>query len=227
MKCLRVLFLSLLLWQSAGTAEAGIIASFTADGSAFMPSAINVGQFVDVSLYLRYENTSTDPDNTDSNYLNSPGLFSAGLGVTFNPGVTNVTSGSFGPGWNLNSPFSLVVYDNILGTAGIVTGIDLFDPYYIAVTGPSSILVGTLTFTGISAGTMILTLGDYNNLTADTAVDDFPTTILDGIIEFGRTASITVNASPAAVPEPTTGILFLLGAGVLALRRRRHKNSHV
>jgi hypothetical protein len=222
MKCLRVLFLSLLLWQSAGTAEAGIIASFTADGSAFMPSAIDIGNTIDVPLYLVYDATDSGP-----NYLNSPGLFSAGLGVTFNTGVANVTSGTFGPGWNLVDPFSQIDFNNVLGTAGIVAGIDLFDPDAHAVKGLTSILVGTLTFTGISAGTITLTLGDYS-ASDDTAVDDgFPATILDSVIEFGANATITVNASPAAVPEPSTGILLLMGAGVLAWRRGRLRTSPI
>ncbi len=205
----------LLCSQSVSTTHGGIIASFTADGSAFGPVSINVGQTTDVPLYLWYDGNGT-------NYLDSPGLLSAGLGVTFNTGVVNATSETIGPGWNLDPFLSFSQIDNLAGTAGIVSGLDFSDP---AVTGSESILIGTLTFTGILAGTTTLTLGDFSNID-DTLVNDFPTnTVLDGDITFGRTADITVSGT-AAVPEPATGIVLLLGTGLLAWRRSRKCRHH-
>jgi hypothetical protein len=232
MKCLTTFFLSLLLWQSTGTADAGFIASFTANGSAFTPSAINVGDTIDVDLYLLYDgkDTETDPDPADPNFLRSPGLLTAGVGISFTPGILNAAFLSYGTGWDKD--LSGYTIDNFLGFASLKTTVFFFDP---AVTdgGTNAILLGTFRFTGVAAGTSLFTLTDADPGTDDTAVDDadvpsgIRSTILDSVIDYSGTASITVNGAPAAVPEPSTGILFLLGAGVLAWRRRRLRTSPV
>ncbi len=195
------------------TSHGGIIASFTADGSAFLPSFISVGQTVDVPLYLR----QTDP-NTE---LTSPGLLLAGLGVSFSPsGIVNVTSGSFGPGWN--SLFSSVTFDNFAGTSAIQSGVGFGDPAVTETGG--SILVGTLMFTGVSAGTALLTLGD-----ADSGFEeilDGNGNVLDGSIIFDTTTSITVTSS--AVPEPSSlAALGVIGALAAVFGVRRARGSHV
>ncbi len=216
MKCLTTFFLSLLLWQSAGTANAGFIASFTADGSAFMPSAIDIGNTIDVPLYLWYDGTGT-------NYLNSPGLLAAGVGISFTPGILNAAFLSYGVGW-ADDTLSKETDDNFAGFASLQTTVGFLEPAVTDV-GTNAILLGTFRFTGVAAGTSLFTLTDAD-LGSDDTVDENGI-VLDGVIEFGRTASITVNGAPAAVPEPSTGILFLLGAGVLAWRRRRLRTSPV
>lgn len=212
----RSLAIVLFLALSSLSADAAIIASFTSNGTAFVPVTINTGQTTEIPLYLWYENTSTDPDPPDPNFLNSPGLLSAGLGVTFDTGIANVTAGSIDLAWNQDPLLSMIQFDNAIGTAGIVGGLDFFDPVVIA---PDSILIGTFTFTGISGGTTTLTLGDFSAI-ADTVIDDGLGTALDGVIQFGSTATITVNGT-AAVPEPGTGLALLLGVGYWGWRSRR------
>lgn len=195
------------------TSHGGIIASFTADGSAFLPSFISVGQTVDVPLYLRQTVPNTE--------LTSPGLLLAGLGVSFSPaGIVDVTSGSFGLGWN--PLFSSVTFDNFAGTSAIQSGVDFGDPAVTETGG--SILVGTLVFKGVSAGTALLTLGDADSGFEDTL--DGNGNVLDGSIIFDSTTSITVTSS--AVPEPSSlAALGVIGALAAVFGVRRARGSHV
>ena len=197
------------------TASAGFIASYTSDGSAFGPFVINVGQTVDVPLYLI---------QTDTNTELTTGLLSAGIGIDFAPtGIANASFLSYGLGWN--SGFSATNIDNSAGTASMQTGVEFLDP---AVTETlNAILLGTFRFTGVAAGTSFLTLRDADPLQDDTLVDDpLAYTVLDGIITFGATTSITVNGV-AAVPEPSGVLAFLLTAGVLTWRSRRNRSAPI
>jgi hypothetical protein len=211
MKMINAVLCFALLSAMESSSDAAIIASFTPDNSAFTPLAIGVGDTTDVPLYLRYDGIGT-------NYLSSPGLLSAGIGVSFFPtGVANASFLSLGSGWDPG--LSGETIDNSLGSAILQTTVNFGDP---AVVGVNSILLGTLRFTGVSGGTTVLTLGDAvpGPGNDDTLIDDGSGTILDDIIQFGATATITVNGT-AAVPEPGSGIALLVGAGLWGWRRRK------
>ena len=208
MKLIIAMALLVLVTAFPVVSQAGIIASFTADGSAFAPSAIGVGQTLSLPLYL-FQTGTTE--------LTDPGLLSAGLGVTFSPtGVVDVTSAILGTGWN--SLFSLVSVNNTAGTAAIQSGLDFVDPALTETGG--SILLGTLEFKGVTAGAAVLTIGDADLQLDDTL--DGNGNILDGSITFGDTTSITVISS--AVPEPSSFVVIGVLATFFATRRLRRRH---
>ncbi len=211
MKCRKAIFYFILLAMMRNSSDAGIIASFTSDGSAFMPSAINVGQFVDVPLYLVQTNPNTEL---------TTGLLTAGIGVNFAPtGVVNASFLSYGPGWDIGLSASSI--DNPGGFASLQTSVGFFDPG-VTDGGTNSILLGTFRFTGVSAGSSMFTLTDADPGLDDTVLDDGMGTVLDSTILFGGTSSITVNGA-AAVPEPSAGLALMIGTGIMVWRTRKRR----
>ncbi|MBL8819206.1 MAG: PEP-CTERM sorting domain-containing protein [Planctomyces sp.] len=217
MNNLRTILCALLVVMS-DTCHGGFVASFTADGNAPVPSVISVGDTIDVSLYLRY-------DGNGDNLLNAPGLLTGGLGITMSQtGIADASLLSLGAGWD--PLFSFATIDNGNGVAILQTAADFFSP---AVTdgGTNSILLGTFRFTGTSAGSVQLTLGDaFAGIgNDDTVLDDGLGTVLDGDILFGDTFGFTVHGGAVAVPEPSSGLLLFLGSAVMVWRARRRKLS--
>lgn len=209
----------------SGPVEAGFIASFTADGTAFAPAPINVGDTVNVPLYLTF-------DGSGDNFLAAPfGLLSAGIRVMFNPAIVSVESGSVIAG--LAFAGSSVTVDNLGGTAVIQgvantnTPVTIPDP-----PGGISLMIGELVFRGMAGGISPLTLSDPDpgpNTTRFMAFDDPPIPI-DSEINFSSgEGSITVNRpNTGIVPEPAS--LGLFAAGIIAVlfsrNRRQRLTSH-
>lgn len=212
MKMMRMLWCVMVAVMAGRSADAGFVASFTANGNAPLPTVLNVGETLDVSLYLRY-------DGNGPNLLADYGLLGAGLGITMSqPGIAEASFLSLGAGWDPDPFLSGPTIDNGAGTAILQTTVGFFDP---AVTDPGtgSILLGTFRFTGVSAGTTLLTLGDALLGYDDTLVNDGAFTILDDDIIYGETLSFTVNGAQP-VPEPSSSLALIIGMTWFACRKR-------
>lgn len=195
---------ALLLPGSAARADYAF--QFDLNGTPQNAFTVGVGQTVNVQVYLVQDNAGT------SNGLSSQGLSSAGVQLnTANPAITTVTAVTGNSGFDLqnNTPGA---------SAKVSESILLNNPVFPATGDPNRILIGTFTFTGLTAGSTVTVSalpgsGGDNTLGDGTNIDSFIST---------SSAAITVQA----VPEP--GAMILSGmavagfvAGVVRRRFRR------
>ena len=92
-----------------------------------------------------------------------------------------------------------------------------------AITGVAFTGVGTTSADSITAFAIIFDNADYTKATNFIVTDDKNKTVAvgaasGGSLAFGSQATATWTA---VAPEPTSGLLMLVGLGALALRRRR------
>jgi hypothetical protein len=180
-----------------------------ADGSGNAQSNFTVaqGSTVDVRVYLVQSGTSTG--------LSSSGLASGGVGLTFNQSVVNLADASkITP----NSAFDANSKNLGAGSASLNVSQVLNAPITAPTTGTDAnrILLGTFTFSGVSAGTSLTVTADpHPGAVNDNVLGDG--TALDALIH-NSSAVITVTA----VPEPGTLVLTgLLATGMAAGVTRR------
>src|SRR5262245_33630843 len=140
------LFAGLILLVAGGRAEAGYQFQFaTASGTAQNTFVVDQGSTIDIRVYL----VQTSPDTG----LSASGLDAAGTKLTFNQTIANVS----GTGAITASPaFDTSIKSTATGSATLNVSQDSGSA---AVTAPTTgadanrILIGTFTFTGVSAGT--------------------------------------------------------------------------
>jgi hypothetical protein len=216
---MRIRFLGLLalplLLLAAGGARADFTFQYTdGSGNTVTSNSFSVaqGSTINIRVYLLETNGETR--------LQSPGLISGGAQLNYNQSIANVTT------LTGNSSFNNTVTPSI-GTGNAA----IRETSTTAVTAPSSgtdanrILLGTFTFTGVSAGSTLVktSIPDAGTSVSDNVLNDSPTfTSIDGLINLPN-ASITVTA----VPEPGSLALSALCAGgmcgLLVRRLRRPK----
>jgi hypothetical protein len=165
------------------------------------PSSLNVSGQAGFSLEIRISNV------TD--------LAAFQFDVGFDPGVLSAISpaeGTFLPGGGLTF-FIPGVVDDVGGTIGGTA--DTLIGFGSGVSGNG--VLATLSFTAVGSGTSAITL--FNVLLLDSNLYGIEPTIQNG--------SVDVSGISAAVPEPSTVLLFgtvLLGSSFLARKRRRGKS---
>jgi hypothetical protein len=176
-------------------------------GSAQTNFTVGVGQTVDIRVYVLETGGTTT--------LHDEGLYSGGVELdTQTPSAANVTAvtpnAAFTGGSNTGTGSNAFVNVFSAGTApNSVTASN---------TDPTRILLGTFTFTGMSAG-QTLTVTALPGLNPDNVLGDGTTSIDSNLANNAVSAFITV-----AVPEPGALMLTGLAASGLALgawRRRR------
>jgi hypothetical protein len=171
----------------------------------------NIGQTVDVNVYLRQSGLDT--------LLTDEGLFSAGVRLTYgSPGIAEVLSVlDIAPNPAFDNPTALLK-DIGSGYVALDMATDMFGPNFPVfpeLSTPDRIWLGTFTFTGLSLGSVQITAMD------DPGLDNTLTglgTLLDPQIGSDQG---TVNV----VPEPSGLVLFaglaLIAVPYLWLRRRQ------
>ncbi len=166
-----------------------------------LPNAtINVGQSIDVDLILTQSGTISGTDIT------SNGLVMVDMELSLNTSAASVITITPGPGFenslagsNPMTPFmsiqSINAANGVLAPSG----------------SPTSITLGTFTFTGNSLGTTTATTLNRSFTDFVFATNPSPNPDIDGLI-FG-TESFVLNVT--AIPEPTG--MMLLGASYCLL----------
>jgi hypothetical protein len=171
---------------------------------------VNVGQSVTVRVYIL---------ETGGTTLTTSGLSAAGVQLnTTNPSIANVTATT------ANAAFTGGSSTTTGANASISEFSSTLNPGVVAGTGADAnrILVGTFTFTGVSAGQTV-TVSALPGLNPDNVLGDGTTSIDAALLNNTATAVITV-----AVPEPGSTILGgLLAAGVAAPAFRRFRRTAV
>jgi hypothetical protein len=179
---------------------------------------VAVGSTVNVLVYLEQTNGTTGLSNPGQ------GLKDGGVGLTFNQAIANVPStGAI----TANPAFDTSSKSVGTGTANLNVFQTSSAPVLAPTSGPTAnaILIGSFTFTGVSAGTTatVTTLPHPDPPFANNVLGDG--TDIDSLIA-NSSAVITVTA----VPEPGSMILTGLavagfGAGVLRRRLRRQQTE--
>jgi hypothetical protein len=204
---------ALTLMFAGSRAEAGYQFVFTdASGNAANAFTVAQGSTIDVRVYL----VQTSPDTG----LSATGLDAAGTKLTFNQAIANVASAS---AITANPAFDFSVKSTGTGTATLNASQDSGSaPVTAPTTGADAnrVLIGTFTFTGVSAGTTSVVTSDPHPLSDDNVLHD--ATVLDSVIA-NSSVAITV-----AVPEPGTLVLTgLWAAGLAVAGARRPRRAHV
>ena len=191
------LFIVLLL--SVASQATALPMMFMDVGGTGSAGEVEQGESVTVSLYL-----SNVPIGTDSK-----GLFSFGFDIAYDTSGLDVDSLDFGALWQSTGIDSS---RNDPGNAGLSAN------RFFMSSGPygDDILLGSIEFVGLSAGTYALTLGHFTG-TGDNVLFD-GSTIDDG-------AGFFTNGSLEVVPEPGTFVLVSMGMGLLGARARREARS--
>ena len=201
------LLTSTLLLLLAANASAGFMFEFGQAGSS--PEStfeFGVGDSLDVQVYLREMSGGT--------VLATEGLFSSGVKVTFDETIAAVSDAS---DIVANPGFDDITKSVSVGQADLYAAAFL-NPL-LTPDASNRILVGTFTFSGVSAGTTTISVADLDPALDDTVTGDYPfTSALDPDIT-SSTATITVK-SQTVVPEPASCLIWGLIFGV-GLRRRR------
>jgi hypothetical protein len=201
-------FAALLAW-GGGAARADYQFQFAdASGNTSSAFTVNQGSTVDIKVYLVETNGGTT--------LSTTGLSSGGVKLTgYNTGVATVTNAAGNPGFDFS-------------TTGIPTAtVNNYQDTSPTLKAPTSgadanrILLGTFTFTGVSAGSTLAVTADPGALNDNVLGSGFGATAIDGLIQ-NASASITVTA----VPEPGTIVLTgLLATGLAGAGFRRVRRS--
>ncbi len=180
------------------------------------------GATVNVQVYLAQTNGSTG--------LTSVGLSAGGVALSYDPTVATVANqAAITP----NSAFdtaqtSVVIQPDPMGTASLseqqVFSASVFAPTTGTTAG--AVLLGTFTFTGVSAGSTLTLTAEAHSGFDNNVLGDH--TVLDSMIA-NSSATITTTS---AVPEPDTLLLGSLlaaglGAGVVLRRRWSRKQGQL
>jgi PEP-CTERM motif len=189
-------------------ADAGVILSFSQASAN-----IAVGESVDVDLIL----TQTSPPISGAD-IRTNGLFNVDVQLNLDSNFASVTA--ITPGSGFADPFFRSVPKIPLLS---ITAVDHANGVRAQLGSPTSITLATFTFTGISAGTTLATTIDSPFFTDFVFVTDpSPNADIDSQIFGAEQFAVTVSA----VPEPSSIILFALGAsicGCVGFRQRVQK----
>jgi hypothetical protein len=200
----------LTMMLSADVARADYTFLFTdSSGNASTSFSVKVGQTVDIRVYLAQTGSTTG--------LSSTGLDSGGVQLnTSNSSIANVTNVTANPAFDSSSTATGA-------NANVTEHQTISSPVKAPTSGADAnrILLGTFTFTGVSAGSTLTVTAIPSTGTNVNVLGDG--TVLDSMI-VGSSAAITVTA----VPEPGSMLLAGLavagfGAGVVYRRLRRPK----
>jgi hypothetical protein len=171
---------------------------------------LNVGASANVQVYLAQTGSTTT-------LTTGPGLKAGGVALSFNQTIANVTSTS---AISPSSAFDTSTKSVGTGTAGLNVFQTTSSPVLAPTTGPTAnaILLGTFTFTGVSAGSTLA-------LTAEPHPAPFQNNVLgDGTGIDSLIANSSAVITVVAVPEPGSLVLTGLAASAISLgiwRRRR------
>jgi hypothetical protein len=197
---------------TGGVARAGYVFQFTdSSGTAQSAFTVNQGSTIDIRVYLM----QTGPDTG----LSASGLSQGGVQLNYNGSIAGVASGSAvtaNPAFT-DTPTVTVTSNSASLNVATLNGSGVMAP----TTGADAnrVLLGTFTFTGVSAGTTTALTADPhpNPAIADNVLAN--STVLDSLIA-NSSVAITVNA----VPEPGTLVLTgLLAAGIAGGAARRFR----
>ncbi|MEM6470885.1 MAG: cohesin domain-containing protein [Planctomycetota bacterium] len=194
--------LALFSLVAASPASGALSISFSADDES-----IRVGETIDVTVFLNQTGSATPVDIT------TVGVTGAEIQLSLDTLAAQATDLSFGDGFadlfslsDLSVPSSPILSVLSINTDGVTAPAGL----------PTSIEIGTFTFTGVSVGTTVVTNIDqpgFTQFTFDGITTDFDDQI------FGS-ESFTLNVM--AIPEPgSMTALLAMSTGMLFRRRRR------
>lgn len=197
---LRRFSFALLSLCFGGTVHAGIVLSFSPDGSPvnFLDS---VGSAIEIPLFVN----QTIPLALGEPDLTIDGLAGFGFIGTVDPAFGQITNFTFAP------PYIALNFPVFPSSSEVIAGGNLNFP---SPTG-GSIQLGTFTVQATSPGDFVLTITD------DPFFDDFVTdsfTTIDTVIF--PTSSTSYSAIITAVPEPSSMLLVGVIAGACVIRRR-------
>ncbi|MEM1227033.1 MAG: PEP-CTERM sorting domain-containing protein [Planctomycetota bacterium] len=197
---LRRFSFALLSLCFGGTVHAGIVLSFSPDGSPvnFLDS---VGSAIEIPLFVN----QTIPLALGEPDLTIDGLAGFGFIGTVDPAFGQITNFTFAP------PYIALNFPVFPSSSEVIAGGNLNFP---SPTG-RSIQLGTFTVQATSPGDFVLTITD------DPIFDDFVTdsfTTIDTVIF--PTSSTSYSAIITAVPEPSSMLLVGVIAGACVIRRR-------
>jgi len=204
---------------AVGSARADLVFQFAdASGNASSAFTVNAGSTVDVRVYLLQTSSTTT--------LSSAGLLDGGVALKFSSTAPFTVSSS--SAITPSSAFGGPNNTNVSTSGGTTTAsVQVHDDGGVLAptTGADAnrILLGTFTFSGLSAGSAV-TVSAFPDPKSANNVDGNHNN-LDSLIT-QSSAAITV----VAVPEPSTVILCALGTcavGVGAWRRRRRAAAQV
>jgi hypothetical protein len=195
---------------TGGNARAGYTFLFT-DSSGVAQSAfsVNQGSTIDIRVYLMQTGSDTG--------LSASGLSQGGIQLNYNGSIAGVANGSAvtaNPAFTDTPTVSVTANSASLNVATL-NGSGVMAPTSGA--DANRILLGTFTFTGVSAGTTTALTADPhpNPLIGDNVLANG--TVLDSVI---ANSSVAISV----VPEPGTLVLTgLLATGIVggAVRRLR------
>ena len=144
-------------------------------------------------------------------------LLSAGIELSYPTGDRAAVLASldvaFGPSWDGGGLA-------VLGTSGANDVVDIVLTSLVGIADLSSpLLLSTVTFTGLSVGSMPISVTQLDPTTADFI------TVNGDILDPTNTATATIQVGAGSVPEPGTLTLLSMGSIILAtpLLRRRVK----
>jgi hypothetical protein len=212
--CVLATIAALLL---GGSARADFVYEFAQGGTFQNSFLVNQGSTINIQVYLAQTTPSTN--------LTSPGLIDGGASLQFSASApfTVTSSGNITPNPQFAGPNNTSVSTSG-GTTTATVQVHNATPVVATTTDPSgnaAILLGTFTFSGVSAGTGI-TFTALPDPSSSNNVDGNHV-VLDSLVH-NSSAAITV----VAVPEP--GSLLLAGLAATgfagaAWRRRRQRQT--
>lgn len=196
-----------LLVATSGQVKADLILSFSESNVT-----LAIGQTVDIDIVL----TQTSPAISGAD-IRTNGILLADIELLLSSNSSTVTSLGYGPGFENGSSSLADPFSPRLSSASI----DVTNGVTAPGGDPTSITLGTFTFTANSAGTTDVT-------TVDTTFTDFIFATdppgphgpdIDNLIFGSETVRIT------AVPEPSAATGLVVGLLLLTQRRRRLKRN--
>jgi hypothetical protein len=184
-------------------------------GTAQTLFTVLAGQTVPIRVYIHDNGVGAPTLNANG------GLATGAVRVTYNnAAVANVQLSATNPSAAV-PPWSFGNSNNSNATSAVLNNLS-FAPVLPDAQG--RILLGQFTFTGVSGGTVTLTMGDPNptNNTDNTYFNGGAG--LDSLIGPGTPATLTVTV----IPEPGSLLLgSLAAAGLVAIRRRTRRTVAV
>jgi hypothetical protein len=187
----------------ASTASAGLILE-TNQSTYTIPG---VGLTTSVEILVSQD--STGPQVGVGNEL-----LSAGIELSYpssdRAAVLSLLDVSFGPSWDAGFP--------VLGISGPNDVVDIVLTSLAGIADLSTpLLLSTVTFTGLSAGSMPISVAQLDNTTPDFI------TLNGDVLDPTNTATATIEVQNGAVPEPGTLTLISLAGFILVARWLRSR----